>query len=350
MRKLIIMLVFVASAALGDAYAQFNLRPNANNSSMPELPTIRVMGSDSVPTPENLAVFSKAYKENMRKEIFQYRNKVSLSTAVGITQSSFTNWAAGGDNSFSGRAWAKFTHVYTNEESNFNISSAIEGAYTIVVTNEKSSKSEDYLNITSTPSWKLNDRFEASGSLVFRSQFANGYTSDTVLTSTFMTPAYLTLSAGITYLPFKDNCLKIYVAPISGSGTFLLNNELASQGLYGVPAGENSVTQFGMFNRVEFNKKVFKDAMTISSTLESFWDYIKCPNLLWETRVSYNITSLFGVSLYLKAIYDETVATPNVEKNDYWQFNQSLSFNFTFNRASKANGDKPTFLTESMIM
>lgn len=165
-----------------------------------------------------------------------------------------------------------------------------------------------------------------------------------------MTPAYLTLSAGITYLPFKDNCLKIYVAPISGSGTFLLNNELASQGLYGVPAGENSVTQFGMFNRVEFNKKVFKDAMTISSTLESFWDYIKCPNLLWETRVSYNITSLFGVSLYLKAIYDETVATPNVEKNDYWQFNQSLSFNFTFNRASKANGDKPTFLTESMIM
>ncbi|MFI3288312.1 MAG: DUF3078 domain-containing protein [Rikenellaceae bacterium] len=330
------ILFFVLLMGLSlNSYGQFTFNPTAETKTIETVrDSIKITG-EKFDNPLSLSVNSDAYKKYVKDETFKYRNKLKFQSSVGITQTSFDNWAAGGSNSFSGRLWASLTHTYTNEETSFSVASKFEGAYTLVVSDGKASKSEDFMYISSTPSWKLASRWEVAGSLVFKSQFADGYTSDTVLTSSIFSPAYLTLSAGITYSP-PSGRFKAYVAPISGNATFVASDFIAEKDLYGT-SGKNGKAEFGAFSRIEFNQPMFKETTTFETTMESFWNYADCPTLWWESKLTYKLNSIFSIALYVKLMYDESVTTPRYESGDFWQFNQSLSFNFTFDRSSKEN-------------
>ncbi len=324
------------------SFAQFTYRPSTTPQPRLSSDTIKLSGGKDMRTLDN-KFETEAYRKYVRNETFKYRNKINFRTSIGITQTSFDNWAAGGSNSFSGRAWANLTHTYINDSAGFSVTSIADGAYTMVISDGKTSKSEDNFYISSTPSWKLAPRWEISGSLVFKSQFAKGYTDDTVFTSTFMSPAYLTLSAGITYSPPKG-IFTAYLAPISGNATYLLNDYLSEQGGFGVDAGSSHKTEFGAFMRLTYKQTVFKKTTTLESTMESFWNYADTPTLWWESRISYKLNSIFGITLYAKVLYDESVSTPRVDSGDYWQLNQSLGFNLTFNLTSKSNSGPLTFV------
>ncbi len=208
-----------------NSVAQFNVRPSSSSVINSGVDTIKLT-QIATPTPLDLSIYSNAYDRYLKNEIFKYRNKIKLQTSIGINQTSFDNWAAGGTNSFSGRLWVNFTHTYTNEEKKFNVISNFEGAYTMVITNEKTTKSEDFWNINVTPSWKLAPRWEISGSFVLKSQFTDANNNDGDLTSTIFAPATLNVSAGITYVSNNKN-FSAYLAPLSGNGTFVLNKELS---------------------------------------------------------------------------------------------------------------------------
>lgn len=333
------MIFFAISSS---SYGQFTYRPTAVPQQRLSADTIKLAGEMEVTTLEN-KFETEAYRRYVKNETFKYRNKLNLRTSMGITQTSFDNWAAGGSNSFSGRAWANLTHTYINDSAGFSVTSVADGAYTMVISDGKTSKSEDNFYISSTPSWKIASRWEISGSLVFKSQFARGYTDDTLFTSTFMSPAYLTLSAGITYSPPKG-IFTAYFAPISGNATYILNDYISEQGSFGVDAGSKNKTEFGAFTRLTYKQSVLKKTTTLESTMESFWNYSDTPTLWWESRVSYSLNSIFGITLYVKVMYDESVSTPRVDSGDYWQLNQSLGFNLTFNLSSKANSGPLTFV------
>ncbi len=337
-----IFIVALLSISLS-ASGQFTIRPSAS----PEVSTVK----DSVvinPTlgtlPSQLNIYNEAYRRYVERETFKYRNKFSMRSSLGITQTSFDNWAAGGTNSFSGRVWANFKHIYTNEETNFKIESVFDGAYTIVVTDEEAKKSEDYFNISSTPSWRIADNLDFSGSIILKSQFTNGYVSpgDTILSSAFFAPATITVSAGLTYSIPKIN-FKIFVAPLSGNATLVLNRELADQGAYGVKPGFMTKEELGAFTRIEYRQEMFKKSTLYETKIESFWNYRDTPTLWWENRLSYKLNNIFGVSLYVKVLYDENATPPRADQNNFWQVNQSLGFNLTFNIESKSNDGPLTF-------
>lgn len=336
------ILIFVLLLGMSfDSFAQFTFKPTDTRSIQTQTDSITLAG-EKFPSPSSIDVNSDAYKRYVRMQTFKYRNKVKFSSSVGITQTSFSNWAAGGVNSFSGRLWANFQHTYINEVTNFNVISKFEGAYTMVVSDGKASKSEDFMYLSSTPSWKLAPRWEVSGSLVFKSQFTDGFTSDSIFTSTFLSPAYLTLSAGITYAPPKGR-FKAYLAPISGNATFISNGFLAKKGGFGVAAGKGYKAEFGAFSRIEFNQPMFKETTLFETKLESFWNYADCPTLWWENKLTYKLNSIFSVALYVKVLYDESVVTPQAADKNFWQINQSLGFNFMFNISSKENTGPLTF-------
>lgn len=320
--------------------AQFNIKTSSAKKIESGIDTVKIT-QEYRHSPLDLSVYSSAYERYLKQETFKYRNKIKFRSLLGITQTSFDNWAAGGTNSFSGRLWVKLTHTYTNEVSKFNLISNLESAYTMIVADERLTKSEDFLNLSTTPSWKIAPRWEVSGSLILKTQLTSSYKSpgDSILTSSFFAPAYITVSAGITYVAPKGN-FKAMFAPLSGNATFVLIDELADQGLFGVDPGENIAAKFGCFARVEFNQSFFKKSTTFEINAESFWDYYNCPTLWFEARLTYKLTKIFGASLYVKTIYDESIKTPYINdfgENNYWQINQSFGFNLTFNFDSKAN-------------
>lgn len=334
----ITLLLIVCCYSLQEASAQFNIRPNTSTNRVESgIDTVK-LNIKAQSSPLDLSVYSDAYDKYLRSEIFKFRNKLNFQSSLAITQSSMDNWAAGGSNSFSGRLWFKLVHNYNHTTSNFSLISTLEGAYTMLITDETTTKSEDFLNLTSTPSWKIAPKWDFSGSLILKTQFTDTYatTTDTVISSTFFAPAYLNLSAGITYSPPKGE-FKAYFAPISGNATFVLNSQLSALGAYGVEVGERSLTQFGAFSRIEYTTKFLKDKATFTTKAESFWNYEDCPNLTVEARLSFEFSKLFGATIYAKTIYDETVNTPRISQNNFWQFFQSTGFTLTFSFNSKTN-------------
>lgn len=325
----------VAASFSVAAQAQFTVRPSSSVTTDKMIDTVRLAKIDS-PTPLNMSIYSDAYNRYLRRERFKYRNKVSIKTALGINQASYDNWAGGEVNSFSGRVAIYVAHKYNDEKKNFNVISIFDAAYTMVVADKKLTKSEDYFNVTITPSWKFAPRWELSGSLDIKSQFTSSFNNENVLTSSFFSPGKINLSAGITYSPPKGR-FSAYFAPISGEATVILNEELVQKGGFGVEPGKGAKAQFGMFGRLMYTQPLFKETTTFYTKIESFWNYANTPTLWWESRLSFKLHALFNVALYVKFIYDESIVTPRSNESNFWQINQSFGFNLTFNFNSKAN-------------
>lgn len=331
MRKCLIILLILS--ALG-VRAQFTQRVTP-----PVGGTVKDSSSMSVKadakTDLNFTLYSDAYDKYVRRELFKQRNKIKIESSLTISQTSFDNWAKGGDNFFSGRAKAYVEHVYTKDR--FNIKTSLDAAYTLNMTNEYIRKAEDYLNITSTPNWRISPRWELSSSAQLKTQLANSFKApgDTILVSSFLAPGTWNLSAGITYTQPKSS-LKVYFAPISGSLLMVINKELADKGGFGMDKGRQYKPQLGMLGRITYDKRFWKDKLQYVTKLESFWDYsFLRPNLWWENTINMKFTNVFGLKFYILIIYDDKIRTPRVDEGNFWQINESFGLSLTFNYNSK---------------
>lgn len=145
MRKFIItiLLAFVSIYT----YAQFNQRLDTSRGESAvdsaAMSAARAIQQVIEPEPLNFTLYSDAYDQFVRHQLFKQRNKIKVQSSLQITQTSFDNWAAGGNNSFAARAWVSIEHVYTKNA--FNIKSSFEGAYTITAGEDYVRKSEDFL-------------------------------------------------------------------------------------------------------------------------------------------------------------------------------------------------------------
>lgn len=325
------------------AVAQFTVRPAPVKLTTPVDSVASLAGATTGGL--NMTLYSDAYDRFLRQQRFKERNKIKFRTSLTITQTAFDNWAAGGNNSFSGRIWANLEHNYT--EPYFNVKSVLEGAYTMLITEGKIKKSEDFFYISSTPSWKIGEKWEISGSLILKSQFSDTYKSpgDTIMVSSFLSPGTLTVSAGISYAPPKKK-LVVYLAPISGNLLMVTNKKLADIGGFGMPAGQQLKPEFGTFLRITYKEVFAKEKIGYETKLESFWNYSgDWPTLWWENKLFFKFTNLFGANFYLLTIFNDKITTPKASQNNFWQFNESLGFGLTFNFNSKPN----TVLPENTI-
>lgn len=290
----------------------------------------------------NLQLYNDAYDRYMRGVKFKERNTIKVETGLTFNQNQFSNWAAGGNNSMALRATVKVEHKYTAPI--FRITSEFNAAYGMQYTDNKFRKNEDWFNISTTPSWRFANRWDASTSLTFKSGFSNSYQApgDSVLVAGFMAPAQILPALGITY-ESRNGDLSIYMAPISGNITLVLNRDLAAKGGFGMDAGKNFHAEFGAFLRVTYKKEFLKKIMSYNTKMEMFFKYNSTPTLWWENTLSLKITKLLGAKFYMLAIYNDRLATPDSKKGtpNYLQINESFGFGLTYNIASKKFGAPP---------
>lgn len=262
-------------------------------------------------------------------------------TSLGVSQSSFTNWAAGG---ISNTNVTSLISLYANRmvaesswENNLDLGFGIQK-----IAGADFRKSEDRIELNSKYGRKINDKLNYSALLNFRSQFAQGFNyTDTsvVYVSNFLAPSFTTLSAGLDYKPVAG--LSIYFSPITGKITTVIDDQLSNQGAYGVDTGKKVRLEFGALASVKY-QKIFKNNIQLKSKLDLFGNFenMQAIDVNWENIFAFQITKLLTVSLTSTLLYDQDILIAKqveqspgvmvVENKPRTQFKQVFALGFTY--------------------
>jgi hypothetical protein len=263
-----------------------------------------------------------------------------------VNQASFTNWAQGGNNSVSGTALLNYSITYDDSLTIWE--NVFDFGYGLINTDEYGTrKNEDKIDILSNFNHIAATDLYYSGKFNFKSQFVEGYNypNDTVEVSNFLAPAYVILSAGMTYKPNAD--FSFYLSPATGKMTIVNDDILSDQGAYGVTPGEKIRMEFGAYATLDFKKEVMEN-ITFKSKLDLFNNYTD-PNadnrsnidVNWENSLNLTVNKYITVNMFAHLIYDHDILVPlfkevdGVEVTDgvgrRLQVKQTLGLGFSYN-------------------
>lgn len=259
---------------------------------------------------------------------------------VNMSQASFSNWSAGGDNSIAFDAnfnydlnYKKDKHLWTNR---------LELAYGLNKTKSYPStrKTNDKIYLSSNYGFKVAEELYIGALLTFNTQFSKGYDYGKTpnadhrseYISTFMAPGYLTTGVGLIWTP--KPWFKLTFNPASWRGTFVEDDMLSDAGSFGVDPGKRFLNQFGANLVGEINTPIWEN-IKLYSRLELYSNYLKNPEnvvLHWDVQLNMKINKWLSAGLTTNMIYDDNIKF--VKENDparkvaKLQFKQTLGVGF----------------------
>ena len=231
------------------------------------------------------------------------------SGSVNFSQVSLSNWSAGGDGSLAFNLMFDYKLDYKKEKHLWQ--NYLELAYGMSKTvKEESKKTNDKIYFSSLYGYLIAKNFYISGQFVYNTQFANGYdysVEPKMFISQFMSPGYLTVGAGFTWVPKK--WITVTFSPIAWQGTFVRNTRLLDEDLFRVKPGKHCLSGVGGNFKLEITYE-FLPNMTVYSRLGLFSDYLHKPqniDVKWDTQLTMKINKWFAENLNLNMIYDDDV-------------------------------------------
>jgi hypothetical protein len=240
---------------------------------------------------------------------------------LNVGQTSFTNWAAGGDNQLNLNSISHFRLRYNKGKRSWE--NLIELKFgSLIFDNFVTKKTDDILNFASKFGFKASPKWNYSYYLSFNSQLARGYNypNDSVPVSMFMAPGYFIAGLGFDYLP--NSSLSFLFSPITNKLTIVNDPRLADLGSYGIEKPSyNSAGQIispsnkfknepGAFIKANYQQE-FKNGLTLSSKVELFSAFSQKPlklDINWSSFVSYKISRIVRATFSLDLIYDEDIS------------------------------------------
>lgn len=266
----------------------------------------------------------KAEKRRIRHE----RNTFEFQATAQAAQTQYDNWAAGGDNTFTGRATIYTHHLFSKNK--FSFDTKFQARYGMNIISGDRFKNEDEFKLNLASGWSFHRNWSYAATVAFRSQFSTGYKSRTDHTraSTFMAPGYLDLAVGFQ---FKNSTspFEVTLSPVGGSIVFMLDSELSAQGLNGVEAGKKAKTEVGPSVRVFFDKKFVRETFRYRSEFYTFTNIENAPTARWENTLEIKATKALSTTVYALFFYDKSAETPRSSKMQYnYSFSVGLSYTF----------------------
>ena len=249
---------------------------------------------------------------------------------LNFNQLALSNWAAGGENTATGKAFADFELLYKNK----HFEQKLSGSFAFGVSrfaDKRIEKQDDKIDINYYLLLNSNTRWNYTVIANFNSQFANGYKypNDSTVISSFFAPAYLTVSGGYGYKT-KDDRFQIVFSPLAGKVTFVLNQELADIGSYGVKKGyfdqdgnwvpgENIAAVLGVNIIVNYKQPIGK-SIIYTTSFNGFYNYtekrddkIARIDFNWENDIHFHITKFLSTILFVHLKYDHNTTFPVYE-------------------------------------
>lgn len=233
---------------------------------------------------------------------------------VGLkfTQSSFTNWAAGGENALALDAQFTYQADYKNEKHLWQ--NRVELNYGFNQTGDAPlKKTTDKIYLNSNYGFQIEKSLYLSAFLTYQSQFSNGYQygsdNERTFVSRFMAPGYVSAGLGITWTPAP--IVSAVFTPVTWKGTFVLDDALARQGAFGVEEEKNVLNEMGANLKVELNYDVMKN-VNLYSRLNLFSDYMRGKearniDVSWDVQINMTINKWLSASVSTNLVYDNDI-------------------------------------------
>lgn len=265
------------------------------------------------------SLFIKEDKQKYTGPQWTQENKGS----VDINQVSFTNWNAGGSSSISGLLGLISSVNYKDKFFNWKNNASVRYGINKQESRELR-KTDDLFELNSNLGYKpnsLSDWFY-SARLNFRTQLTNGYnypdTEEPI--SRFLAPGYLFFGGGMEYGKNIDK-LSFYFSPVTLKATFVLDEDLANAGSFGVkPAalddegnvivpGERIRREFGMLITNSYEMEILEN-INVRQQVSLYSDYINNfgnVDVDWRVDFDFKVNSFVRATLGSHLRYDDDV-------------------------------------------
>ena len=247
------------------------------------------------------------------------KNKIG----VDLNEVTFVNWNAGGANSISALLAIKSSWRY--KKNNLIWFNEIGTRYGVnKQESQRLRKTEDELELISTIGFRKDTvtNWYYSGRFNFKTQYSNGYNypdRDNSI-SRFMAPGYLFVGGGVEYGKNIEK-LSFYMSPLTFKAKFVLDDELADKGSFGVdPAiydalgnkmkdGQAIRTEMGILVTNSYETEVLEN-IYIKSKISLYTDYLNSfgnIDLDWEVIFDFKVNDFVKATLGSHLRYDNDI-------------------------------------------
>ncbi len=242
---------------------------------------------------------------------------------INFSEVAFVNWNAGGNNSASALGNARFERNYKFRYTRWD--NYMDLRYGInLQEGQKLRKTDDAIRLSSTFGFQRDtiSNWYYSAKANFNTQFSNGYKYPNRENpiSRFMAPGYSFLGAGTSYIT-KDQKFNLYLSPITLKATFVLDQDLANKGTFGVQRaildvdgnvvipGENVFLEFGFLITNTWETEIYTNVL-LNHRLSLYTDYFRGFGNIdvdWELNIDLKINKYIVTTIGTHIIYDDNV-------------------------------------------
>lgn len=246
--------------------------------------------------------------------------------ALNLSQTSLTNWAAGGENSFSVNGMVSMFANYKGEKSAWN--NSVDIGYGLLKQGKQDGimKTDDKIDILSKYGRQFRKGWYYAALLNFKTQMTAGYNypNDSVPISNLLAPAYLLGALGVDYKP--NSYFSLFVAPITVKTTIVNDQKLADAGAFGVDKatydnagvrlvkGKLTRSEMGGYIRVIYSRNKFDSEflknVAFTTKADFFSNYLKNPqniDVSWETLIAFKVNKYISVNINTVLLYDDDI-------------------------------------------
>ena len=246
----------------------------------------------------------------------------SVIIGTNITQTSLSNWAAGGQSSIAISGLLSLHAAETTGgglwENDFDL------AYGVLKQGNSGAwwKTDDKIDFTTKYGKKAFNKWYYALLVNFKTQLAPGYNypDDSTKISDLLAPGYLIGALGFENKPNKE--LGLFVAPLTVKLTMVQDQALADAGAFGVDkavfdettgakvsSGQKLRTEIGGYLRVFFSKDIMKN-VTLKTELDLFSNYADSPqniDVSWEVLFNMKVNDYIAASITTHLLYDHDI-------------------------------------------
>jgi hypothetical protein len=265
--------------------------------------------------------------------------------SLNLSQTSLTNWAAGGQNSFAVNGLLSTFANYKRGKTSW-VNSLDIGYGLLKQGSTGYRKTDDKFDLLSKYGYEAFKNFYYAALVNFKTQMTEGwkYNDDNSKTkiSNLFAPAYLLAALGLDYKPTDH--FSAFIAPLTGKITFVTDKELSDAGAFGVTPGQKTLSEFGGYLRAIYTRNNFKTEflknVTFTTKVDLFSNYIKHPENIvvnWETLIAFKVNKFISASISTQLIYDDKIKIPVIRDRipktigSLVQFKEILGVGFSYN-------------------
>jgi hypothetical protein len=270
-------------------------------------------------------------KEEVKKVTYWKHTGLS---SLNFSQSSFSNWSSGGENSIAGTTNGTLTMNYSKKKVSWE--NGLTMRYGLQYQGSKRSKTDDMIDSYSKFGYKAFGKVDYTAQVTFKTQFDKGYskypiTEESLYNSKLMSPAYIVLSLGFDFKPNSE--FSLVLSPVSGKFTIVLDDSLSHIGVYGVKPDRHAYYELGTYLKASYNKKIGSN-ITVKTALDVFSNLLRNPenaDINWDISLLFMVTKYLSSSLNLQLRYDDDTKNTNADKGPALQTKQVLGLGLTYN-------------------